>query len=254
VGQKSAFTIKNYRETQAGQLWIEEADSFHLSKNRFLVPVGGATHEMTCGQSATVEHTEAKRWTPRGRPAPTLCPACVEAAPLPAFILRRDGAGRDALGRDIFDWPTLCVCPACNGASELFFLGATVRRKEMAALVRFTQEAHLSLGRYSNPISPPIACNCAEKVQAMMPVIDGLPWISRGAWEKNDRASSPARGINCFERVLTCSRALSGEEQKAITVWLRLDKCPGWTGVGLRPSRSGEAFVYTAFTTWDSSD
>jgi hypothetical protein len=80
-------------------------------------------------------------------------------------------------------------------------------------------------------------------------------------WSQDPHTSIPRRGINDYNRYMTFSRTLSGEEISLLGRWAQADpSCPGWTGVSVflgaiaDENTSAERFVYRMRTTWDSSD
>lgn len=75
--------------------------------------------------------------------------------------------------------------------------------------------------------------------------------VEDSGWSMNSFSSRPQRGIRDYDRTIKFNRELDDKEQKAVQKFLAKVNCPGWTGVGMRPSGDG---TYRFSTTYDSSD
>ena len=75
--------------------------------------------------------------------------------------------------------------------------------------------------------------------------------VEDSGWKMNEFSSRPQRGIRDYDRTIKFSRDLDVVEQRAVQKFLAKVNCPGWTGVGMRPSESN---TYRFSTTYDSSD
>lgn len=140
----------------------------------------------------------------------------------------------------------LTSCTVCNGfGPQWYAVGMQVEdvNASVETLIAYNKEQRW-------PINAKKMCNCANELARLQAVFAALPVVERGSWEMLS-SSIPRRGIRDYGRTLTFSRELTDDEVETIRKLLRLDNCPGWTGVMIRKN-TGHA--YYATTTWDSSD
>lgn len=75
--------------------------------------------------------------------------------------------------------------------------------------------------------------------------------LSDTGWIFDEKTSIKSIGIYDYKRTVSFDHKLSTSELVETEHWLKINECPGWTGI---TSRIDENFTYMFRTTYDSSD
>lgn len=147
--------------------------------------------------------------------------------------------------------PVICCCNTCSGITGLWGAGRYLHVPDMLVL------DYASLRQYRGmKIS---MCSCRKEEAELRQVWEKLPVVEDSGWSPRLDERFPNRGIVDYGRTISFSRKLTSEELDVACRWLRIVKCPGWTGVktsGFGYSYAGgkAVFLYFFTTTCDSSD
>lgn len=182
---------------------------------------------------------EGKTWDP---PEPVF-PEGYEC-PMPNKPVKDGVRGSERAGSNYIGFPTFCVGPRGYRGD---IRGDNPNNAILNTYLATIQKAS-GLKNYDNAVGNFRPDDTEYRLAHVKEMLVDLPVVEDTGW-KGDR-------FNCsivdYHRTVTFERAPTDEELELFREMLRLDKCPGWTGIGQRPQTTPNVFTFT--TTMDSSD
>lgn len=152
---------------------------------------------------------------------------------------------------------TLCIDGCGCGGYTSIYVSQTIHGKEfpgdindpeLAWMLSLIQWANNGAKHFDNCSPLHNLCNCESNIIQLKILIDKMPIISLGSWERVGGIAH--RGIHDYKRIVVVSKPLNQSEEEILKRYIDLHKNPGYCSKTMLKENDG--YIFTS--TMDSSD
>lgn len=141
-------------------------------------------------------------------------------------------------------FPTFSACSSCGKYNGIIGNGRHIDRYDLLREVLLVKYGHY-LKHYDSDL-PSAPCTCKQDLLRIQERLIDLPLLDEQGWV----GSPGGRAITDYTKRVQFARNLTDSELNLFLEYLKLNKCPGWTGISYKRLSEG---IYLFSTCQDRS-
>lgn len=142
-------------------------------------------------------------------------------------------------------FPTFSACSSCGKYNGIVGNGRYINRLDLLHDILLIKYGYY-LTHYDSAL-PPAPCTCQQDFLKIQQKLIDLPLLDEQGWV----GSPGGRAITDYTKRVKFARNLTDSELNLFLEYLKLNKCPGWTGISCKMLSEG---IYLFSTCQDRSD